>query len=248
MKIETIEQQKREDGFTLVELAIVMIIIGLLIGGILKGQELIANSQTTATIAQVKGIDAAVSTFRDKYSALPGDMTNGGTRLQNCSAVPCNVNGNQDGRILGGAEPGDTTDQTSESVRVFAHLAAADLLSGIDANYNDTPALGIGLPEAKVGGGFVQIAYSADGDLHAAEDARVGHYLVLHARAGVNATQATANLAPARAGQIDRKLDDGNADTGSVRATTANPCSDANGTYNEGRNDGRCAMYFRVQG
>ena len=51
-------------GFTLVELAIVMIIIGLLIAGVLKGQALIANAQVTATVAQVKAIEAATSTFK----------------------------------------------------------------------------------------------------------------------------------------------------------------------------------------
>ena len=69
-----IEQIREDKGFTLVELAVVMIIIGLLVGGILKGQEMIANTQVTSTIAQIKAIDGAVGTFRDMYDAFPGDM------------------------------------------------------------------------------------------------------------------------------------------------------------------------------
>ena len=78
---------KSQAGFTLVELAIVMIIIGLLIGGVLKGQELITNAQITATVAQVKSIDGATTTFKDMYNALPGDMLNPAGRLPNCAAA-----------------------------------------------------------------------------------------------------------------------------------------------------------------
>jgi prepilin-type N-terminal cleavage/methylation domain-containing protein len=86
-------------GFTLVELAIVMIIIGLLIAGVLKGQALIANAQVTATVAQVKAIEAATTTFRDTYAALPGDMASPTTKLPNCAAAPCATAGNGDGSI-----------------------------------------------------------------------------------------------------------------------------------------------------
>ena len=72
-------------GFTLVELAIVMIIIGLLIAGVLKGQALIGNAKVTAQVAQVKAIDAATSTFKDMYAGLPGDILTPGTRLPNCA-------------------------------------------------------------------------------------------------------------------------------------------------------------------
>ncbi|HIL28602.1 MAG TPA: prepilin-type N-terminal cleavage/methylation domain-containing protein, partial [Micavibrio sp.] len=88
-----ITADKKQAGFTLVELAVVMIIIGLLIGGVLKGQELIANAQIASTVAGIKGIDAATSTFNDTYNAFPGDMSNALTRLPNCAAPCANGNG-----------------------------------------------------------------------------------------------------------------------------------------------------------
>ena len=93
------KHMRSEAGFTLVELAIVMIIIGLLIAGVLKGQALIQNAQVTATVAQTKAIEAATTTFRDTYNALPGDITTPQTKLPTCLALPCAAAGNGDGRI-----------------------------------------------------------------------------------------------------------------------------------------------------
>ncbi|MCB9991587.1 MAG: prepilin-type N-terminal cleavage/methylation domain-containing protein [Rhodospirillales bacterium] len=84
MGTHEITADKRQAGFTLVELAVVMIIIGLLIGGVLKGQELIANAQITGTASAVKSIDAATTTFRDTYAALPGISP---TRLPVCQTA-----------------------------------------------------------------------------------------------------------------------------------------------------------------
>jgi prepilin-type N-terminal cleavage/methylation domain-containing protein len=120
---------KNQSGFTLIELAIVMIIIGLLIGGILKGQELVGNARVTATVAQIKGIDGAISTFRDKYSAMPGDIQSAFTRLPNCTANPCRRGGNADGRI--DINVGGTPGISRENTLAFVHLAAADLISGV---------------------------------------------------------------------------------------------------------------------
>src|ERR1700732_4041122 len=93
------KHMRAQAGFTLVELAIVMIIIGLLIAGVLKGQALINNARVTSTVAQNKAIDAAISTFRDTYASLPGDLVNPAARLPNCLAAPCvaAVAGNGDG-------------------------------------------------------------------------------------------------------------------------------------------------------
>ncbi|HMD55271.1 MAG TPA: prepilin-type N-terminal cleavage/methylation domain-containing protein, partial [Phycisphaerae bacterium] len=100
--IPTQKNMRAQAGFTLVELAIVMIIIGLLIAGVLKGQALIANAQVTSTVAQVKAIEAATTTFKDTYNALPGDLGPAGVpalRLPNCAAAPCSTAGNGDGQL-----------------------------------------------------------------------------------------------------------------------------------------------------
>jgi prepilin-type N-terminal cleavage/methylation domain-containing protein len=64
---------KRREGFTLVELAIVLVIVGLLIGGILAAQSMISTSKITAQVAQIQQFDAGVENFKTKYGYLPGD-------------------------------------------------------------------------------------------------------------------------------------------------------------------------------
>src|SRR4051794_36706162 len=94
------KNMRAQAGFTLVELAIVMIIIGLLIAGVLKGQQLITNAQIAATFAKIKVFDAATTSFKDMYAAEPGDMTaaQSAARLPNCTAANlCTTAGDGDG-------------------------------------------------------------------------------------------------------------------------------------------------------
>jgi prepilin-type N-terminal cleavage/methylation domain-containing protein len=70
----------RQTGFTLVEIAIVLVIIGLLLGGILKGQEMITQAKIKNVINDFNGITAAVYSYQDRYKALPGDDLNAATR------------------------------------------------------------------------------------------------------------------------------------------------------------------------
>src|SRR5882757_2419229 len=65
---------QKEAGFTLIELSIVLVIIGLIVGGVLVGQDLIRAAEVRATISQIEKYNTAVNTFRGKYNALPGDM------------------------------------------------------------------------------------------------------------------------------------------------------------------------------
>jgi len=65
--------QKR--GFTLIELSIVLVIIGLIVGGILVGKDLIQAAQVRAMVSQYRNYVTSVNTFRSKFNALPGDLT-----------------------------------------------------------------------------------------------------------------------------------------------------------------------------
>jgi prepilin-type N-terminal cleavage/methylation domain-containing protein len=69
------QMTRTQSGFTLVEIAIVLVIIGLLLGGVLKGQEMIENSRIKSVVNDMNGISAAYNSYYDRYRAIPGDET-----------------------------------------------------------------------------------------------------------------------------------------------------------------------------
>lgn len=105
---------RRQSGFTLIEIAIVLVIIGLLLGGILKGQELITSARVRNIIAQLDGAKAAFFGFQDRYRALPGDFSNATTQIAGATQ-----NGNGDGQITG-----------TEAIAVWDHLSHAGFING----------------------------------------------------------------------------------------------------------------------
>jgi prepilin-type N-terminal cleavage/methylation domain-containing protein len=239
-------------GFTLVELAIVMIIIGLLIAGVLKGQALIGNAKVTAQVAQVKSIDAATSTFKDMYSALPGDITNPAARLPNCLVAPCATVGNGDGSIT--PVPGAAVAVGNEAADYFVHLNAADLITGINPVAVPPMAWGGQVPAGKINGGIdvgstpgnVLLASGAE----AAANTVGGIYLYLHATPGTAAVAADAPFSANEAQRIDTKIDDGIATSGNVSAfgTAATCWIAATGIYAESIQGKNCGLYIRIQG
>src|SRR3954464_5967210 len=78
---------RAQAGFTLVEIAIVLVIIGLLLGGILKGQEMITQAKIKNIINDFNGLSAAMYSYQDRYRALPGDDRNAASRWNGTSAV-----------------------------------------------------------------------------------------------------------------------------------------------------------------
>jgi prepilin-type N-terminal cleavage/methylation domain-containing protein len=253
------QSRRSEGGFTLVELAIVMIIIGLLIGGILKGQELINNARVSSSVSQLKGLEAAVNTFRDKYSGMPGDMTSAlaTARIPNCTALPCffasstlNANGHIDAETV---DPGAAQGNLSETTAAFFQLTRADMLAGnIDTTLTGWNE---GLyPDFNLGG-KIRIGYFTSGTLTGSlgtntSAALSGHYFVAGMAAGTAANAGTMGASSAAA--IDRKLDDGLPNSGSVRAgsaaagTTSCVATGTPAYYNEAAGVTACGLLFRA--
>ena len=119
----------RNKGFTLVEIAIVLVIIGLLLGGILKGQEMITQAKIKNSISDFSGISAAYYGYQDRYRALPGDDL-GATRW---TAPTAGIPGDGDGIVAGTynvACPAATVAGTAESCKWWDHLRRAGFVAG----------------------------------------------------------------------------------------------------------------------
>ena len=119
-------QLTKQKGFTLVEIAIVLVIVGLLIGGVLKGQEMITNAKLKRIESDNAGIAAAMFSYQDRYTQLPGDDSDADMRFDIYTTSTGNV-GNGDGIIAGDWSPATATDETAI---FWKHLRASGLIPG----------------------------------------------------------------------------------------------------------------------
>jgi prepilin-type N-terminal cleavage/methylation domain-containing protein len=190
---------RKQSGFTLIEIAIVLVIIGLLLGGVLKGQELITSARVRNLIAQQDGTKAAYFGFLDRYRALPGDYSLASTNIANVAA---GANGNGNGQIRTVLQ-GDTID---EHIAVWDHLAHAGFINGsyTYAVLPETLATVPTNPYAR----YVQVIYDA----------------VYGTGAGASRHNIkTGNQIPSDIlAEIDRKIDDGNPVSGTFQFSTYN--------------------------
>lgn len=223
-----------QEGFSLVELSIALLIIGLIVGGVLKGQELLESARLKSALSQVNEFRLATGVFMDKYNALPGDFDHASEYIS-----PTLKNGNNDGIIEG---PGlSSSGSGHEALSYWQHLAAANLLplSG------QTPSSGVatfgqGAPKAKIGGGFT-IQYDPFGDGK--------HWYILGNQNGDKGNGIL--LTPAQAMSVDQKADSGIPKEGQIRAkegvgAAANACVTPQGRYNGQTKEKACILYFQM--
>lgn len=241
-------QSSRARGFTLIEMSIVLIIIGLIIGGILKGQELIESARQKNLMSQIDGLRAATNTFFDRFKALPGDYTLATTNIHAQAA-----NGTGDGILnTAGTDVAaliafdgtlGTAGAAGELRQYFTHLTGANLLGGT-AVVPSTTALtafaGNGvlspLPPSSFPNTGLTIAYGVHEGAATNGIVRRSAWLRVHTFVAGAVVQANGNISPQRMFQLDTKYDDTLAYAGRIRSSytsntgTADDCGVTTGT------------------
>ncbi|EIJ41397.1 prepilin-type N-terminal cleavage/methylation domain-containing protein [Beggiatoa alba B18LD] len=198
--------KQQQSGFTLVEIAIVLVIIGLLIGGVLKGQEIITNARVVNIENSFSGISAAIFSYQDRYRALPGDDSKADTRF---TSITSTENGNGNGIIAGQFK---STTNTDESRLFWLHLRNAGLVPGA---INPSDANAFEQPTNPYGG---KVGISSDATATKPTD--------------VSGMYVGFAVIPGKIAQIlETRSDDTQGDTGSIQALT-NTGNNAVTTYN----------------
>ena len=188
-----------QKGFTLVEIAIVLVIIGLLLGGILKGQEMITQAKIKNVIADFSGISAAYYGYQDRYRAIPGDDPNAATRW---TTAPAAIAGNGNGVVAGtynNACPAVAVAGTPESCLWWDHLRRAGFVAGNGAAQPFNAVTGMLGVQTGNGAGATALGTAAG----------VGGFAGL--------IICSANLPDKIAIAVDTQMDDGILTSGTVR-------------------------------
>lgn len=230
----------QRSGFSLIELSIVLVILGLLTGGILSGQSLIRAAELRSITEEYSRYVASVRTYRDKYFSIPGDMSNatsfwgtsGTCPGQTATAESATCNGDGDGRLE------TNSASANENFRFWQHLANAGLVEGAFTGTTDSAGgsatvlwsvVGVNVPRSRISqAGWTPIyvgTVALDGDdqdgtattlFEGTYDHVFAYGLVATTNASVHSTTG-ALLKPEEAWNIDTKLDDGKPGTGLLR-------------------------------
>ncbi len=205
---------QRRVAFSLVELSIVLVILGLLVGGVLAGKSLIRAAELRDVSTSIARYNTSLYAFRDRYFALPGDMTNAASFWPSCTDSannPCNGDGD---RIIP-ASAGCSSANPRETFRAWQHLQLAGLVEGDYSGANaacssgSRPAEpGVNVPRLKIPNAGAHFHYNGTAE---ANTLRI-------ATAYSNSLEGPL-LKPEEAWNIDQKMDDGVPTAGKVWGT-----------------------------
>ena len=189
--------RKQQSGFTLVEIAIVLVIIGLLLGGVLKGQELVNSAKVKNMISDFRSTQLLIYGYQDKFKAIPGDDANAvahvgaGATLKPTTATTTLGNGRLEGNF-------NSVTATDETLAFWQQVRLAGLSTG-STDFSSETAIAAAVPRNADGGRLGVQSTTPISDM-------TGAYFV-----------CSDGISGKLAKQIDITMDDGNTFTGSVR-------------------------------
>lgn len=198
--------QKHQTGFTLVEIAIVLVVIGLLLGGALKGQELIHSAKVKNLANDLRNIPILIYTYQDRFRALPGDDPQATSHLGSKASNASTPNTGLGNAAIDGSW--NSTTQTDESYLFWQHVRLAGLIAG-----GTTPG-DAAYPMRNAEGGLIGITSGS----HSPITTLSGTYIT-----------CSQGISGRYAKQIDGLMDDGNGKQGSIQvmANPSGPQTDA---------------------
>jgi prepilin-type N-terminal cleavage/methylation domain-containing protein len=186
-----------QSGFTLVELSIVLVIIGLIVGGVVGGNSLVQSAKLKNTVSQFQKFQISYNMFKDKYDAMPGDITTAtsywGTSPYYCNAVLGSCNGNGDNKV---------TAWTLELRTFWIHMVDAGLLPRLNEDPWNSD-LSKAMPKSKIRKGtFLAMNDQLSGK-------NVTALSIMLSEMYADGIPWVAVLTTQEASDIDRKMDDG---------------------------------------
>ena len=253
-------------AFSLVELSIVLVILGLLTGGILAGQSLIRAAELRSVSTDQQKYVAAINSFRDKYFAIPGDFrdatkfwqrqTTGGDCVTNSGATGPIANGTCDGNGNGQIEFPGAASQSGESFQFWRHLATAGLIEGTYTGVagpgaTQDPTLGTNVPRSKMN----NMGWNVRPLGHYAGDAanfycHCTNSMDFGTKIGAAGSTIGGGLTAPEAWNIDVKTDDGKPGSGNAIVYNRHVCStstsatDTASDYKLDYNEPYCGFYM----
>ena len=200
--------KSQQSGFTLVEIAIVLVIIGLLLGGILKGQELINSAKVKNLANDFRTIPTFIYAYQDKFKSLPGDDAAASTHVTGATNATTPAASQGNGVINGNWNSTTTTD---ESYLFWQHVRLANLAAGptavADPDYIPKNGVGGKIGLSSTMAGQLQIS-GMSGTYQICSEGLLGKFVK----------------------QLDTQMDDGNTATGSMRAVAGGAALGTAGT------------------
>lgn len=241
---------QRKEAYTLMELAVVFTVIGMLIGGSLYGSYLVQTANLRSVIVDFKTIETAFQGFIDTYQAVPGDFVNAGNIWgTRCNPTPANCNGNGDGLITA-----NSSATANEMFRSWQHLALSGFypnnLTGMSGSAGNNGSDTTNSPASKMLGGLYSLTQRVHSSTfgYTTGDGNSYNYMTL-GKVNGNGSASVAVLTSVDAQAIDSKMDDGVPSMGKIFSYAVNTCTlgtTSTATYKLTTTGVLCTMAYRL--